>query len=173
MDEDAFRALFDATARPLRAYIRRVLADAAAADDVLQETYIRVLQRPDTVGPPFLWKVATNIIRDRWRRDRREREGLRRLAAEPPAGAPAGPGERVQRVLAQLKPQARALLWLAYVEGRTHAEIGEILGLRAASVRVLLFRARRAASRLLRQEGVETIPLTSSFVGRDGVGGDE
>jgi RNA polymerase sigma-70 factor (ECF subfamily) len=162
MDEDAFRALFEATARPLRAYIRRVTGDAAAADDVLQETYLRVLRRTEAVTPPYLWRVATNIIRDRWRHARREREGLRRLAAEPAAGPPAAGGDRVQRVLAQLKPQARALLWLAHVEGRTHAEIGEILGLRAGSVRVLLFRARRAASRLLRQEGMKGEPCATA-----------
>jgi RNA polymerase sigma-70 factor, ECF subfamily len=167
MDEDAFRALFEATARPLRAYIRRVTGDAAAADDVLQETYIRILLRPEAVGAPYLWRVATNIIRDRWRRSRREREGLRRLAQQPAAAVPS-PGERrVERALARLKPQARALLWLAHVEDRSHAEIGEILGLRPASVRVLLFRARRAASKLLR-EGDES-PLPAA-VGRDGVG---
>jgi RNA polymerase sigma-70 factor, ECF subfamily len=158
MDEDAFRALFEATARPLRAYLRRVTGDAAAADDVLQETYIRVLRRAEPVAPPFLWRVATNIVRDRWRRSRREREGLQRLGREPAGAAPAGADERVARALAQLKPQARALLWLAHVEGRSHAEIGEILGLRAASVRVLLFRARRAAARRLREEGLDALP---------------
>jgi RNA polymerase sigma factor (sigma-70 family) len=152
MDEDAFRALFESTARPLRAYIRRVLGDASAADDVLQEAYIRVLQRPGPVTRPYLWKVATNVIRDRWRHARREREGLRRWAEEPAAGERrAGDEHGVQRALAQLKPRARALLWLAHVEGRSHAEIGEILGLGPASVRVLLFRARRAAARLLRE----------------------
>jgi RNA polymerase sigma-70 factor (ECF subfamily) len=153
MDEEAFRALFEATARPLRAYIRRVTGDAAAAEDVLQEAYLRVLRHPEAVAAPYLWRIATNLIRDRWRQARREREGLRRLASQPAPGPAAPAGDRVPRALSRLKPQARALLWLAHVEGRTHAEIGEILGLRAKSVRVLLFRARRAASRLLRQEG--------------------
>jgi RNA polymerase sigma-70 factor, ECF subfamily len=46
------------------------------------------------------------------------------------------------------------LLWLAYVEGSSHKEIGEIVGLRSASVRLLLFRARRKLAGLLRRRGV-------------------
>jgi RNA polymerase sigma-70 factor (ECF subfamily) len=156
MDEDAFRALFDSTARELRAYVRRVCGDASIADDVLQETFIRVLRLPEPASRPLLWRIATNIVRDRWRRAARERRGLLRLAAEPRAGGGGGDAEeRVARALAPMKPQARALLWLAYVEGRSHAEIGAILGLRPASVRVLLFRARRAAARALRRDGVQ------------------
>jgi RNA polymerase sigma-70 factor (ECF subfamily) len=43
-------------------------------------------------------------------------------------------------------------LWLAYVEGMSHAEIAEATGLRAMSVRLLLFRARRRAATLLQPE---------------------
>jgi RNA polymerase sigma-70 factor (ECF subfamily) len=44
-------------------------------------------------------------------------------------------------------------MWLAYVEGADHCEIAETLGLREASVRVLLFRARRKLAHLLREGG--------------------
>jgi RNA polymerase sigma-70 factor, ECF subfamily len=53
-----------------------------------------------------------------------------------------------------MKPRERAMLWLAYVEGRTHQEIGAILDLQAASVRVLLFRARGVLARRLRRLGL-------------------
>ena len=73
-----------------------------------------------------------------------------------------GVAERVQRrsdvgrALEQLKPRERAMLWLAYVEGSSHKEIAEVVGLRAASIRLLLFRARRKLVHILREtpEGV-------------------
>jgi RNA polymerase sigma-70 factor (ECF subfamily) len=49
----------------------------------------------------------------------------------------------------QLKPRERELLWLAYVEGMSHAEIAAATGLRVMSIRILLYRARRKASQFL------------------------
>ena len=55
----------------------------------------------------------------------------------------------VRRSMDLLKPRERELLWLAYVEGMSHAEIAAATGLGAMSVRLLLFRARRRAAALL------------------------
>jgi RNA polymerase sigma-70 factor (ECF subfamily) len=49
----------------------------------------------------------------------------------------------------RLKPRERELLWLAYAEGASHKEIADVMGLRASSVRLLLFRARQKALKLL------------------------
>jgi RNA polymerase sigma-70 factor (ECF subfamily) len=57
------------------------------------------------------------------------------------------------RTFRELKPQERLLLWLAHVEGNAHADIAETLGLKAASVPVLLHRARRRLADLLRKKG--------------------
>ena len=51
--------------------------------------------------------------------------------------------------MTHLKPRERALLWLAYAQGSSHKEIAESLGLRTASVKLLLFRARRRLATLL------------------------
>jgi RNA polymerase sigma-70 factor (ECF subfamily) len=51
-----------------------------------------------------------------------------------------------------MKPRERQLLWLAHAEGYTHREIAQITGLAAASIRILLFRARRKIANLLRQQ---------------------
>ena len=59
------------------------------------------------------------------------------------------------RALAQLKPRERELLWLAYVEGSSHKEIAEMVGLRSGSVRLLLFRARHKLADVLRETGVQ------------------
>ncbi len=58
--------------------------------------------------------------------------------------------------LARMKPRERQLLWLAHAEGYTHREIAEITGLAAASIRLLLFRARRKIASLLREQSSTT-----------------
>jgi RNA polymerase sigma-70 factor (ECF subfamily) len=55
--------------------------------------------------------------------------------------------------MARLKPAQRKMVWLAYVQGASHAEIAEALGLKAASIRLLLFRARKQLARFLRSDG--------------------
>ena len=56
----------------------------------------------------------------------------------------------LDRALSQLAPRQRDALWLAYVEGSSHEEIAAILGMKVGSIKLLLFRARRKAARLLR-----------------------
>jgi RNA polymerase sigma-70 factor, ECF subfamily len=51
--------------------------------------------------------------------------------------------------MAHLKPRERALLWLAYAQGSSHREIAASLGVRAGSIKLLLFRARRRLAALL------------------------
>jgi len=72
MDEQQFQLLYDATARPIHAYLIGVTGQRDIADDVLQETYFRFLQRhpagmPAAETRPYLFRIATNLLRDRWR----------------------------------------------------------------------------------------------------------
>jgi RNA polymerase sigma-70 factor (ECF subfamily) len=159
MGEEAFRALYEATARPLLAYLTGVTGRRDVADDVLQETYCRFLVRqPKAMAGDearrYLFRIATNLLRDRWRR----KEEWQAADGEPLPDANA-PDLNLQidvrRAMRALKPRERELLWLAYVEGMSHAEIAESTGLGAMSVRLLLFRARRRAAALL-QPGEET-----------------
>lgn len=150
--EREFRSLYDATSRPILAYLTGVTGRRDVAEDVLQETYCRFLVRqPGTMGVEetrrYLFRIATNLLRDRWR------SGEDRLGAEI-AEEGFSPDVNTQidvrRAMRALKPRERELLWLAYVEGMSHVEIAESMGLRAMSVRLLLFRARRRAAALLR-----------------------
>jgi RNA polymerase sigma-70 factor (ECF subfamily) len=49
-----------------------------------------------------------------------------------------------------MKPRERQMLWLAHAEGYSHREIAQVMGLSTASIRLLLFRARRKIAALLR-----------------------
>jgi RNA polymerase sigma-70 factor, ECF subfamily len=51
--------------------------------------------------------------------------------------------------MSHLRPRDRAMLWLAYAQGASHREIADTIGVKAASVKLLLFRARRKLAALL------------------------
>lgn len=152
MDEQEFRSLYDATAPPILRYLIGMTGRRDVADDLLQETYCRFLVRQPALMEEnetrrYLFSIATNLLRDRWRKgeDKQSRENMEERFS---------PDINIQldvrSAMRVLKPRERELLWLAYVEGLSHAEIAEATGLRAVSVRLLLFRARRKAAALLR-----------------------
>ena len=58
-------------------------------------------------------------------------------------------GDDMTEAFGELKPQQRSLLWLAYVEGFDHREIADAAGVKEKSVKVLLFRARKALAGIL------------------------
>ena len=154
--EMPFEAFYASTAPALAAFIRRVSGDASTAEDILQETYIRFLRARHAgraLGEmrSYLYRTATTIVYDQWRRPRHAEHGLEA------AGQAGDPALRIDmaRAFSQLVPRERALLWLAYVEGADHAEIAASLGLSRISVRVLLFRARAKLARILRASGIE------------------
>jgi RNA polymerase sigma-70 factor (ECF subfamily) len=60
----------------------------------------------------------------------------------------------IRRAMTRLKPRQRDALWLAYAEGLSHEEIAQALGLKVASIKLILFRARRKLAELLRGKTV-------------------
>ena len=96
----------------------------------------------------YLFRIATNLLRDRWRRHKED--SLPDPAPEVASPAP-HPDLRIQmrQAFLRLKTRERQLLWLAYVEGSSHKEIADHTGLKAGSVRLLLFRARRKLASLI------------------------
>jgi RNA polymerase sigma-70 factor (ECF subfamily) len=167
LDDAAFRVFYQQHARAVWSYLYRVIGNAAQADDVMQEAFCRFLTAPvasldDDAKRAYVYRIASNLAIDHWRRARREApEGIgeRGERGEHPEPAVAGgqptPREMdLQKTLGEMKPRERALLWLAYVEESGHDEIAASLGLAPKSVRVLLFRARRKLASLLRQRGI-------------------
>lgn len=158
LDEAAFTAFYERSARALWAYVYRMTSSATDADDIVQESFCRLLRAGPTDGDEerwrrYLYRVGSNLVVDRWRkRDREERDTSGPL---PAALERASDTDRdVARAFATLRPRERALLWLAYVEEETHDEIAGALGLGRHSVKVLLFRAKRRLRDLLISKGV-------------------
>jgi RNA polymerase sigma-70 factor (ECF subfamily) len=163
MDEDAFRGFYDRTARALWAYLARATGDAGAADDLLQECYYRLLRAKvafdgEAHRRHYLFRVATNLVRDRRRRPSREEpfpEGFEDggVAGQPSVVETLEARRSLGRALGALRPRDRALLWFAYAQGLTHVEIAASLGVKPTSVRLLLFRARTRLAALLGRHG--------------------
>lgn len=169
MDEEAFRSFYDRTARSLWAYLSRLTGDGAQADDLLQETYYRFLRakaahESEAHRRHSLFRIATNLARDAHRRKKAdplrhagdaesEALGLRTSAPAPDTQVSQQvESAHVQQALQQLSPRERSMLWLAYAHGSSHREIAEAVGVKAPSVKQLLFRARRKLAAVL-QEG--------------------
>ena len=160
MDSEAFAAFYRRSARSLWAYLARVSGDPALADDLMQESFVRFLtaSRPEfslaegeVAARRYLFRIGTNLLRDHWRRPKagsieeipEEFFAVAERSSQSDSQAMLGPA------LAQMRPRDRQLLWLAHAEGYSHREIAQITGLGSASIRLLLFRARRKIARIL------------------------
>jgi len=159
MDERVFHSLYERTARPLRAYLIRCLGNLALADDLLQETYLLYLRagfsgENEEHRRNYLFRIATNLVKDHFRHRRRERDSLPEKSRAP------DPMEGVQlrsdicTAINELSPRDRQMLWLAYVEGANHREIATALGLRTASIKSMLYRARSRLATQLTKRGL-------------------
>ena len=101
----------------------------------------------------YLFKTATSLMIDHWRREKRERSW--KSVWNPPTMQSVERNEDLPKALSELRPVDRALLWLAYVEGFDHGEIASALRLKENSIRVLLFRARKKLAHALGRHTAE------------------
>jgi RNA polymerase sigma-70 factor (ECF subfamily) len=164
MDADGFAGFYERSARALWVYLARSSADPALAEDLAQESYVRFLSSDrlaevaaegEVAARRYLFRIASNLLRDHWRRPRTS--SLEDAPEECFSASGSEAASDVQMLLGPalglLRPRDRQLLWLAYAEGCSHREIAEIAGLAGASVRLLLFRARRRMIKLLDETG--------------------
>jgi RNA polymerase sigma-70 factor (ECF subfamily) len=158
LDERSFHDVYQETARPLWAYLYRLVGNAADADDLVQEAYLRLLRAPALSSASerraYLFRIASNLAVDHWRRASRQTEDTVAVPAARSLDADGDLRHDMELIFRELEPNERAMLWLAYVEGSDHAEIAASLGVKRNSVRVLLFRARKKLAALLERSGI-------------------
>lgn len=159
MDSAQFAAFYERSARPLWAYLSRVSGDRTLAEDLMQESFVRFLCAThgcdgEVEARRYLFKIATNLLRDHWRRPVASSLEEVPEAVLAMGGAAAMDSEAMlDRAMAKMQLRERQMLWLAHAEGYSHKEIAEVMGLASASVRLLLFRARRKMGQLLENGG--------------------
>lgn len=154
-DEQAFRALYRRhSPRVFQFVLRMVGGDVAEAEDVLQETWLRAARslegfRWESAFSSWLSGIALNRVRELARKKKRslvEVEGEWEMPVSPSDAA----GKiDLERAMALLPPGFRTVLVLHDVEGFTHREIGERLGITDGTSKSQLHGARKAMRRLM------------------------
>ncbi len=189
-DVRAFEALYDRYGNLVYSVCLRVLGDVQAAEDVVQEVFLRVWRKPGRYDssrgrfPTWLLSVARNRAIDEHRsRGRRQRfeagstplesDGLHSGEADDPALSAVLADERVavRRALAELPPEQRSAIELAYYRGYTQQEIaeaqGEPLGTIKTRVRLGMQKMRAALADMRpRHEGEDELRGSSGTARR-------
>jgi len=134
-------------------YSLAVLRNAQDAEDVTQTTFLNALramqngERPET-PKNWLIAIAHNVCRQRFRQSQRRPQESPFFEDAAEAAVPESEerysAEDIQRALGQLAFNQRAALMMRELEGRSYAEIAEIMGTTVSAVETVLFRARRA-----------------------------
>ena len=170
-DTAALGELFDRYHVPLFGFLLRVAGDRAVAEDLAQEVFWRLWEQRARYDPkrPFtawLYTIARRIAWNELQRaghrtarfselseadQQRFEAGEAEANSQPPEEQVLAAARRsqVQSALQTLPPDQRLCIVLREYEGRSHREIGEILGCSEGNARVLTHRARRALRPLL------------------------
>jgi RNA polymerase sigma-70 factor (ECF subfamily) len=168
-EAQAFRALVDRHLPTVLAIARRMLRDDAEAEDVAQETMLRLwrnaarLELGEGGVRPWLRRVAANLCIDRVRAQRNTSLGdALPEEVEPPSQmtrlAERELGRRVDAALKALPERQRLALTLFHYEGMSQIEVGEVMGISDEAVESLLARARRALKAALKEEWQGLLP---------------
>ena len=165
--ELAYRELLARYERPVFSLIFRMVRDREMAEDLSQETFIKVLNNIDRYSPDFkfsswLFKIANNLTIDHLRRRRLNTISIEgapdavtaesaRATSIVIASGDESPlaeleskelGLSIERAIAQLRPEYRACIMLRHVEDRSYEEIAEIVKLPLGTVKTYIHRAR-------------------------------
>ena len=173
-EEAAYRELVRRYERPVFSLIYRIVRNRELAEDLSQDTFVKVLNALSTYRPEYkfsswVFKIANNVAIDQLRR--RELDTLS-LEGSPHAttpemieataleiGEPAESaldevanrelGSQIERAIARLRPDYRSCILLRHVEGRPYEEIAEILDLPLGTVKTYIHRARHELRKAL------------------------
>lgn len=167
-DERAFRLLLDRHLDRIVAFARRLLGDAAEAEDVAQEVFLRAWAQAAKWQPgaakfeTWLHRVAHNLCIDRLRR---RRSVPINSVAEPEDPAPSAfeavterqLSDRVNQAIGRLPLNQRAAIALCHSRGLGNIEAARIMGVSVEALESLLSRGRRRLRDLLRREAAELL----------------
>lgn len=181
-DAAAFDRLFDRWSGRLLHFLERMVRDRAVAEELLQESFLRVHRareryRPEGRFSTWLYTIASNAARNELRRPFRrsphqstdaepEHAPALQLVADAPGAEELADarrrGDAVDAGLAELPPRQRAALWLAAVEGLSYAEVAAALDTTEKSVKSLVHRGRVALAKQLEAQGLASETRTDA-----------
>jgi RNA polymerase sigma-70 factor (ECF subfamily) len=145
-DRLAAEELFNACYPRLAGWIRRLVDDDDTAHEIASEAFTRLLARWSSLENPqsYLYMIATNLVRDHWRKVGRERRALRAVSATVPADSVHHPAQDVDvRALIQALPERlRRPFLLHYYAGFPVRDVAMLLGRPEGTVKADLHHAR-------------------------------
>ncbi len=174
--EPAFGELIRRYERPVFSLVYRMVRDRELAEDLTQDTFIKVLNHIDSYRPEhkfssWIFKIANNAAIDHLRRREldtlsldgapdavtQQRRDATALQIGDRAESPLDElearelGSQIEEAIARLRPEYRACIILRHVEGRPYEEIAAVLDLPLGTVKTYIHRARGELRSLLEQ----------------------
>jgi RNA polymerase sigma-70 factor (ECF subfamily) len=175
-DEDAYAELVRRHSAGLHRAVARILADDTEAWDVVQMAFLKAWQKLDRYDSRYsfttwLYRIGTNLaidlLRSRTSRERAHKAGtehrLRLVGNGEGAGLRAESQEAdgiLRQLVGVLTPQQRSAFVLREMEGLETAEVADVLGCSATTVRNHIFQARKALRRELKARFPEYLPVS-------------
>jgi RNA polymerase sigma-70 factor (ECF subfamily) len=173
-DQEAFTRLLDRHLLGLQKFLIRMTGNAADADEVSQEAFLRIWShagrwQSDRVKfTTWLYRIARNLAIDRHRKNRKTTDDdVTMIIDESPDMAHTIDGDRRQRILrgavAQLPERQRTALVLCHFDGMSNQDAAAVLEVTVEALESLLSRARRTLKTTLRPllDQPETLPCTT------------
>jgi RNA polymerase sigma-70 factor, ECF subfamily len=172
----AFRELVRRYERPVFSLIYRMVRDREAAEDLAQDSFVKVLNHIDRYNPDFkfsswIFKIANNVAIDFLRRrqpDTISMDGSPHAASAAEIEATSFEvadrqetaldeleareiGSAIERAIARLRPEYRSCIMLRHIEGRSYEEIATTLDLPLGTVKTYIHRARNELRAMLQE----------------------
>jgi RNA polymerase sigma-70 factor (ECF subfamily) len=145
-DPEAAEELFNACYPRLAGWVRRLVDDDETAHEIASEAFTRLLAKWSALESPqsYLYMIATNLVRDHWRKSGRERRAIRSLTAAAPLDPAYHPAQDVdvRALIEGLPPRLRSAFLLHYYAGFGVREVATMLGRPEGTVKADLHHAR-------------------------------
>ncbi len=141
--DEAARVLWNLHYAPLAGWCASLVGDREAAHDIAAEAFTRLLSRWVTVHDPkgYLYVTATNLVRDRWRREQRDRKLCERLEQTTPTSTPAA-DPWLRDLVERLPERMRVPVLLHYYADMSIAEVAAALHRPEGTIKRVLHDAR-------------------------------
>ena len=179
--EKAYRELLDRYQRPVFSLVYRMVRDRELAEDLAQETFVKVFNHLDRFNPKYkfsswIFKIASNLAIDTLRKREPNMVSLdgsrhaetpdeieaTRITVESKDENPEEfleakeLGHEIERAIGLLRPDYRTAILLRHVEGRAYEEIAEVMGVPLGTVKTFIHRARSELRETLAHLRIET-----------------
>src|ERR1700684_4152168 len=146
VDADEVEELFRGTYPKLAGWVRRLVDDDDTAHEIASEAFVRLLGRWTKVDNPqsYLYMIATNLVRDHWRKTERERRAIRSVTAGAAVEEVTFPVQDVdvRDLIASLPARLRDPFLLHYYAGFPVREVAALLHRPEGTIKADLFAAR-------------------------------